>query len=134
MRGRAGSRMKRRDHGNSRPEEPLRECPFSSASFLPHLLNFHLRLVERTDCSMSCSKLVADLAWNPGWGFPVLCPPPLTPPTPARIHWDGPLVEEEPPRGAAAGASSKGALASTSALPAASRQSLAKAPSGDPAP
>lgn len=53
--------------------------PFSSASFLPHLLNFNLTLVERSDCSMSCSEPVADLAWiwavipDLAWIWAVIC-------------------------------------------------------------
>lgn len=118
--------------------------PFSSASFLPHLLNFNLTLVERSDCSMSCSEPVADLAWiwavipDLGWIWAVICvlctpPHPPTPPTPAHIHRDGPRVVEEAPWGAATGASSKGVF-STSSFPAAGRQSLAKASSSHPAP
>lgn len=45
---RARSRMKRRDHGNSRLEAPPRERLFSGASLLPHLLlNFPFEAVTR---------------------------------------------------------------------------------------
>lgn len=70
---RARRRMKRRDHGNSRLEAPPRDCPFSGASLLPHLvLNFPFeavtwRLVQGvTAGSPTASPGRADFALSPG--------------------------------------------------------------------
>lgn len=69
---------------------------FTSASFLPHLLNFCLRLVERTDCPRSCREPVADLAWNPGCDSQS-CSPSRDSTQLCPLHRDGPRVEEERP-------------------------------------
>lgn len=59
--------MKRRDHGNSRPEELPTECPFSSASFSPAPSKFLFEAGWWKGLIAQClAKPVADLAWNPG--------------------------------------------------------------------